>query len=69
MVAATSPPALANRFSEVKAQPGDLYFHVWAQRSAFLNVVEPITLSSMLPTMLPTLLVVEPVVLLLFPPA
>ena len=61
LLAAISPPAFANRFSEVKAQPGLLYFHVWAQSSAFENVPEPITLFKRPLMMLPIDVVVAAV--------
>lgn len=65
-----SPPALARRFSEVKAQPGELYFHVLAQRSACLKVEEPITLFRILEITLPAVLLEleDELELLLLPP-
>ena len=58
-VAATAPPALAKRFSLSKAQPGLLYLHVLAQRSAVVNEPEPITLLNKPPRRPPTELLDE----------
>lgn len=59
MLDTSSPPAFAKRFSEVKAQPGELYFHVLAQRSACVNVEEPITLFKRLEITPPAVLLEE----------
>lgn len=56
LLATTSPPALASKFSEVKAHPGLLYFQVEAQRSACLKVPEPMTLFRMPLRILPAVL-------------
>ena len=56
LLATTSPPALASKFSDVKAHPGLLYFQVEAQRSACLKVPEPMTLFRMPLRMLPAVL-------------